>query len=483
MFFPKKTSSNGANSSVTIRKVIVKSKKPPTNADNTPKPRSTSSTPPAKVVKESPKQQAKSSHRRRKKTPDLAKFNKITSSDTEKEFNSSISPPPQSSNLQIHRNLLNKSAASTGTFNITHSKALISKKEYKPCFTSQPNLSYKLAFPFVDGFHEVYLAQRPKQAEEHDPIAETEIIMEMVANNFVPEQYTNEIKHPLLEDCIVRRLRRAVKNDSPEKFIASINEYNTLINKLRESGEIQQHLQKMTQLPLHVSRVLLNQVYSRIVSPKTDDLREYEAFSNNVYGELLPEFMTRIFEETNLAPDSVFIDLGSGVGNCTLQAALELGCESWGCEVMKAASSLAAKQQVELEERAKLYGIKLGTINLRSASFVHNDEIQKAVSRADVVLVNNYAFDGKLNSHLIDMFLDLKEGCRIMSLKSFVPPGHVISDHNIESPLNILAVEKKEFPSNSVSWTSTQGPYYISVVDRSQIKKYLESKARPRRRH
>lgn len=305
--------------------------------------------------------------------------------------------------------------------------------------------------------------------------------MTLVAQNLLPAKYTIEIKHPSLEDCIVRRYRRAIKQDDPKKFLASVQEYNTLINQVRERGEIKDHICQMSQLPLAVSRTLLNQVYSRVVSPRAHELRDYEAFSNNVYGELMPEFMTRLFHETCMTSTSVFVDLGSGVGNCVLQAALEVGCESWGCEVMKVASSLAEKQQREMEERTKLFGIRLGEMHLRSASFVHNDELQKVVSRADVVLVNNYAFDGELNSHLIDMFLDLKEGCKIVSLKSFVPSGHVISDHNVESPLNLLTVEAKEFSSGSVSWTMTPGPYFISVVDRSRIKAYLDGSRRRRR--
>lgn len=91
-------------------------------------------------------------------------------------------------------------------------------------------------------------------------------------------------------------------------------------------------------------------------------------------------------------------------------------------------------------------------------------------------MINNYAFDGKLNSHLLDMFLDLKEGARIVSLKSFVPPGHVISEHNIQSPANLLSVEKMEFPSGSVSWTIAPGPYFISTVDRSRLEKFFKSR-------
>lgn len=418
---------------------------------------------------------------RKRKAPDLAKFNRIVDSTPESDVSLDTDNTPQRSLSPVPDNRSLYSGTTTGHVEITDSKSIASLASYTPCFESRPDLSFELALPCSDT-KEVYVAKRPKSASDYDPVSEAELIMDLVGQNMVPEKYTREIKHPSLEDCIVRRYRRAIKHNDPEKFLASVEEYNALITKLRESGEISSHMSTVTRLPIALSRSLLNQVYLRIVSPRANELRDYEAFSNNVYGEIMPDFLTRLFRETGLTSSSVFVDLGSGVGNCTLQAALEVGCESWGCEVMKTASDLAAKQQHELEARAKLYGINLGKIELRSASFVHNDEIQKVVSRADVVLVNNYAFSGELNSSLIDMFLDLKEGCKIVSLKSFVPPGHVISEYNIESPLNILSVEIKELPSGSVSWTMNTGPYYITVVDRTKLQEFLARGSRRRGR-
>lgn len=326
-----------------------------------------------------------------------------------------------------------------------------------------------------------YMACIPKVSDEFNPIVETEHIMELVANFYVPAEYTNEIFNPSLEDCIVRRYRESVKEKDLNKFMKTIQEYNSLVDKLRKDGSIDKHMkeqnkawQKLGLLPRSISRSLLDQVYSRVVSPVANQLRDYKAFSNNVYGELLPDFMTRVFNETGLKSNMLFIDLGSGVGNCSLQAALEIGCESWGVEMMPNASNLATKQKIEMVERVKMYGLHIGELHLRAADFVHNDEIHKQVSNADVLLVNNYAFDGKLNSHLLDMFLDLKEGSRIISLKSFVPPGHKISAHNIQSSANLLSVERKEFPEGSVSWTIAPGPYFISTVDRSRLQKWLK---------
>ncbi|ANB11946.1 histone methyltransferase DOT1 [Sugiyamaella lignohabitans] len=321
---------------------------------------------------------------------------------------------------------------------------------------------------------EEYPVMIPSKVEEANPIDEIAAVFEMTATVFVPGGGENSpswlIKHPSNQDCILRRLRRAVKNNDSQSFHRSIDEFNDLILSLRESGAIESTIKSIDRLPTPTIYELLNQVYRRVVSPRTHELRDYKAFSSNVYGELLPPFVTEIFRQTKLVPSSVFIDLGSGVGNCVLQAALEIGCESWGCEMMKTASELATKQKTELENRVnKLYRLAMGSINLVSSDFVQDESIHAVLHRADVLLVNNYAFDAELNGQLVNMFLDLKDGCKIVSLRSFVPTGHVITEHNRESPINILRVEKRHFSNDSVSWTTAGGDYYIATIDRSRL--------------
>ena len=83
---------------------------------------------------------------------------------------------------------------------------------------------------------EKYYAYRPKQEDEYNPVMETELIMDMVARSFVPSKYTNDIKHPSPGDCIVRRYRRALKQDDPGKFVASVMEYNRIDYRAPETG-------------------------------------------------------------------------------------------------------------------------------------------------------------------------------------------------------------------------------------------------------
>lgn len=385
-----------------------------------------------------------------------------------REASASLTAPPVIDSQRTVFASLSYDDGQQASSRVCSGAALVHKspKLYKPLFDSAED-SVTLSLPYgTEEYNLVY----PKAEDEYSPNVEIESVMEMVAGYFVSPEHGLEIKDPDMKDCIVRRLRRALKAGDKGKYTQSIGEFNSLLEKARESGEVEASIKKITS-PLEAKLVtaLLNQVYTRIVSPRANDLRNYKAFSNNVYGELLPPFATRIFKQTNLTSESVFVDLGSGVGNCVLQAALEIGCESWGCEMMPAASQYASEQQKELEDRAKMYNLNLGPINLLSDDFVQNPDIQKTMKRADVVLVNNYAFDAKLNGNLVDMFLDLKEGAKIVSLKSFVPQDHVISEANIESPLNILSVETKRYPSGHVSWQPNGGVYYISTIDRSRL--------------
>jgi H3 lysine-79-specific histone-lysine N-methyltransferase len=63
------------------------------------------------------------------------------------------------------------------------------------------------------------------------------------------------------------------------------------------------------------------------------------------------------------------------------------------------------------------------------------------------------------------LFLDLKEGCQVVSLKPFVPEGHKITDRNRGEITNVFKVDKKEYFSGNVSWTDNMGYYYIQTKD------------------
>lgn len=93
---------------------------------------------------------------------------------------------------------------------------------------------------------------------------------------------------------LMRSLNKArSKRDGPA-FIAEIQRYNSGIRQLRDEGKIEENLRAMSGLKQKVWEKVTMQVYDRAVGPGLDELSRYEAFSDNVYGELLPKFMAEM---------------------------------------------------------------------------------------------------------------------------------------------------------------------------------------------
>ncbi|KAI4132680.1 MAG: hypothetical protein LQ338_000620 [Usnochroma carphineum] len=339
-------------------------------------------------------------------------------------------------------------------------------------------------FPMVHAAHIASLEKPPKftlaepvQSDDFKPLDDIKETLEVVVNHYMHGSdasiFTDD-SHGLL-----RRLKRARDKKDGLLYSSLIQEWNNAVTRMRQHGVFAEVLDKLTWLDLRLIERILTQTYARTVSPRVSTLRQYENGTDNVYGELLPKFISDIFRVTGLGPNHVFVDLGSGVGNVVLQAALEAGCESWGCEIMENACMLADLQEQELKARCRLWGLANGSINLQRGDFLENTTIHRVLPKADVVLVNNQAFTPELNDRLTSQFLDLKEGCQVVSLKSFVPAGHKITSRNLNSAYNVLSVVEKRYYSGCVSWTDTGGSYFISTKDSSRLRKFAGKDAGP----
>ncbi|POS79051.1 histone-lysine N-methyltransferase [Diaporthe helianthi] len=262
---------------------------------------------------------------------------------------------------------------------------------------------------------------------------------------------------------IVRQLERNSNSHylNLAGYKAALERYNAVVLHLLKAGAIATTIDKQHGLSENLINHILTQVYDRVVTPKVDILKKYENGTDNVYGEMNRSFVRQaLCQNLQMKSDQVFVDLGSGVGNVTLQAALEIGCESWGCEMMDGPAELAKAQHSEFRARCKLWGIQPGRIRFVHGDFTKEESIKDVLKRADVVLANNFAFTPELNDKLKIMFLDLKEGCKLVSLKNFVSSS---AYHTNDIATQILDVEKYQWPEKGVSWTDRQGDYFIAT--------------------
>lgn len=202
----------------------------------------------------------------------------------------------------------------------------------------------------------------------------------------------------------LRLLQRAVKNENGPLFIKVMDAINTLLALLKyppvpldpfqpsPTNELRDMVRSWTHIPSPVVQRLVDEAYQRAVGPNIEMLRRYEAFSSEVYGELMPSFVNDILRTTGLKEDSLFVDLGSGVGNVVMQASLETGCRSFGIELMPGPAEIARSQLEQFKMRCRMWGVRMGPVELVEGDMLMSPRVDALVKEADVVLVNNKVF-------------------------------------------------------------------------------------------
>ena len=344
-------------------------------------------------------------------------------------------------------------------------------KEFKLAFPDFPEVkNIYLQYPSASP-REKYELVYPRSEDDFKSLEDIRLVMEKVAAYYLPP----DIADAVTDDStgLIRRLKRATKNFAADDYCDCIREWNDLLHEAGTNGTLETVIKGWKTVDLELCEFILTQSYARTVSLMVNDLRKYKNGEDNVYGELLPKFVSTILKkDLIMKADQVFVDLGSGVGNVVLQAALEVGCESWGCEEMQNAHNLAVRQKSEFEARCRLWGLSKGDIHLVEGDFLKNDEIKAVLKRADVVLVNNQAFTPALNDQLTYHFLDLKDGAKVVSLKSFAPTGQQGQSRSAGAIHNILDVSEKRYYSGCVSWTNASGTYYIASKGSTKVKAF-----------
>lgn len=310
---------------------------------------------------------------------------------------------------------------------------------------------------------------------------------------------------------IIRSFTKSRNRRSGALFLATVERYNELLRSLRAEGSLRNNVHQLvstTGVPDDLWLRIQDQAYARAVAPRVDELSGYRSFSDNVYGELTPRFMSEISQLCGLRPGKKVLDLGCGVGNLVVQATLQCGCEALGIEAMPAPATLGALQLEEAKTRwtsmwdlapfvaaapqdvdkgapqmnghgdggkdEKMHTYTNATTAVWQGDFLEDLSIREHFKSADVLIVNNYAFTPPLNQSLSLLFLDLKDGAQIVSLKPFVPADFRLTQRTVGSSSAILRVEEREYGRGMVSWTERGGKYYIATVDRAALQSFFE---------
>jgi H3 lysine-79-specific histone-lysine N-methyltransferase len=159
--------------------------------------------------------------------------------------------------------------------------------------------------------------------------------------------------------------------------------------------------------PSHSSSVLphvIDECYVRAVQRHTSVLKKYEAASDGVYGEMLPSLIKEIIEESGLGAGSIFLDLGSGVGNVVTQVSLSTGCLSYGIENAKHVAEVAEGLLAQTRMQAHMWGLEIGQVEIKEGDMLKSSQVRDLVKQADVVFINNKALTPLCMSNRSQLF-------------------------------------------------------------------------------
>jgi len=140
--------------------------------------------------------------------------------------------------------------------------------------------------------------------------------------------------------------------------------------------------------------------------------------SSYTYGEILPDSLSHFAHEFGVNPDSIFMDIGAGVGKAVLQMALEFGVRrSFGLEISKDRFTGSKQAMARLAEKE---GITLETVDfwLGDAS----ESRYYPYGGIDFVYMNIFAFPKPtvqtITHHLEEMVVRSKRTVHVLSVGS-----------------------------------------------------------------
>jgi SAM-dependent methyltransferase len=204
---------------------------------------------------------------------------------------------------------------------------------------------------------------------------------------------------------------------------------------------------------------LLERIYPSVVSDPKSLGKNAKNFTHEVYGEALPPLIAHILAQTSFPPKGgTFVDVGSGVGQVVLQVAYDFACTlAVGIELMPHRCVVAARLAQRVVDDAHSRGAALSPLDLRCGDFRFDDTTLAAVRAADVIFVNNKAFEPEANLALAATVVRaMRPGAKVVTFVALVGKRGRGSAAGL---LRLLEVVR--FEGGGVSWTSSGIDYFV----------------------
>ncbi|CAB4439670.1 unnamed protein product [Rhizophagus irregularis] len=157
------------------------------------------------------------------------------------------------------------------------------------------------------------------------------------------------------QNSVYRNLRSSIRTKRKDRFIEAIKSFNCQMDYLVQNNDLDPFL-KDRKPEGCLLEFILEQIYARCCS-ETDlpNITKAKSFSDATYGELRFALVEEMIQEAGINGNSIFVDLGCGIGNVVIHVNARVGCDSYGVESNEARHEIADRQINEYKGRMALW--------------------------------------------------------------------------------------------------------------------------------
>uniref|UniRef100_A0A1I7T3Q4 Histone-lysine N-methyltransferase, H3 lysine-79 specific n=1 Tax=Caenorhabditis tropicalis TaxID=1561998 RepID=A0A1I7T3Q4_9PELO len=197
----------------------------------------------------------------------------------------------------------------------------------------------------------------------------------------------------------------------------------------------------------------------------------YESFSSETYGETNFNQMKLICDELKCDKNTVFVDLGSGIGKLVCYMAAYARCKkSVGIELSDVPAKYANNVGQYFKSLMAFFGKRCGKFELHQGNILDEKFYHLITEEATVIFINNVQFDEKLNFDIKHLLQYCKPGTKIVTTKALGDVNQRPLTRRTCGDFDALSVTRRmKSVANNVSWTGREVPFWCTTMDQKRV--------------
>eukprot|EP01012_Entosiphon_sulcatum_P026385 TRINITY_DN31825_c0_g1_i1.p1 TRINITY_DN31825_c0_g1~~TRINITY_DN31825_c0_g1_i1.p1 ORF type:complete len:276 (+),score=23.50 TRINITY_DN31825_c0_g1_i1:22-849(+) len=185
--------------------------------------------------------------------------------------------------------------------------------------------------------------------------------------------------------------------------------------------------------------------------------------------EALPAFVTFILQKFGLKRTDVFWDMGCGIGNVVMQAAVQAKCPCYGVELQKGNFDLAVAAWSALQERLGEGCVSHGAVELLNCCMTSiGDRLIQSWTTAPgnntrvLVWLNNLLLPEEVNLKMVDLLVEsLPSGSRVATTRPLFPHKRG-AKRFFQRYAELFDIEEHPYPAEFVEWGAAGVVYFYT---------------------